>query len=100
MFYFCDNLIVPGINFVDFFCRFFLPQVAGFFPGIFCSFTWSFHAVSLVETTSNYYTVITVVSTDGGLEIPRTPSVARKPGQRKRIRSQKTVNVNKRARLC
>ena len=32
----------------------------------------------------------TIVSTDGGLEIPATTSVARKPGQHKRIRSERT----------
>lgn len=42
----------------------------------------------------------TLVSTDGGLEIPHTPSAARKPGQRKHIRSQKTVTINKKARIC
>ena len=29
-------------------------------------------------------------STDGALEIPKTPSIARKPGQRKRVRNAKT----------
>ena len=41
----------------------------------------------------------TMRSTDGDLEIPSTPRVARKPGQRKRIRSQKTLTITKRARV-
>ena len=35
----------------------------------------------------------TIVSTDGGLEIPTTPAVARKPGQRKRVRSGRTRTI-------
>ena len=41
----------------------------------------------------------TLKSTDGDLEIPHTPRVARKPGQRKRTRSQKTVTINKKPRV-
>ena len=37
----------------------------------------------------------TIVSTDGGLEIPTTPAVARKPGQRKRVRSGRTSTIGK-----
>jgi hypothetical protein len=35
----------------------------------------------------------TIVSTDGGLEIPTTLAVARKPGQRKRVRSGRTRTI-------
>ena len=31
-----------------------------------------------------------VISTDGCLRVPRTPNIARKPGQRKRVRSTRT----------
>lgn len=33
-----------------------------------------------------------LTSTDGELRIPKTPSIARKPGQRKRVRNAKTHN--------
>ena len=44
----------------------------------------------------------TIVSTDGGLEIPATTAVARKSGQRKRIRSERTRtnNQTKRTKLA
>ena len=34
-----------------------------------------------------------LLSTDGDLRIPTTPTIARKPGQQKRVRNQKTVTV-------
>ena len=35
----------------------------------------------------------TAVSTDGELHIPTTPSVARKPGQRKRVHTRRTTTL-------
>ena len=40
-----------------------------------------------------------IQSTDGGLEILRTPSIAKKPGQRKRVRTAKTRTDTKRTKL-
>ncbi|KAK3094157.1 hypothetical protein FSP39_024784 [Pinctada imbricata] len=36
----------------------------------------------------------TIVSADGNLTIPKTPRTAKKPGQRKRVRSAKTTTLN------
>ena len=41
-----------------------------------------------------------IVSTDGGLEIPVTAAVARKPEQRKCVRSGRTRTMNKRTKLA
>ena len=35
----------------------------------------------------------TVTSSDGKLTIPKTPTTARKPGQRKRVRNAKTTTI-------
>ena len=41
----------------------------------------------------------TVTSSDGNLEIPATHSVARKPGQRKRVRAERTRTQEKKCKL-
>ena len=41
----------------------------------------------------------TMKSTDGGIEIPTTPSIAKKPGQRKRVRTAKTRTNSKRTKI-
>ena len=41
----------------------------------------------------------TVISSDGNLEIPATHSVARKPGQRKRVRAERTRTQEKKRKL-
>ena len=41
-----------------------------------------------------------MVSTDGGLQISTTPTIARKPGQRKRVRTAKIRAIHKRTKLA
>ena len=41
----------------------------------------------------------TVTSTDGKLDIPGTRAVAKKPGQRKRVRAERTRTQNKRHKV-
>ena len=40
-----------------------------------------------------------IFSTDGEVKIPKTPTTARKPGQRKRIRNDKTRSVSKKRKI-
>ncbi|RDH83421.1 MAG: hypothetical protein DIZ80_08245, partial [endosymbiont of Galathealinum brachiosum] len=40
-----------------------------------------------------------VTSSDGKLKIPRTPTTAKKPGQRKRCRSQRTTSTKRRKKM-
>ena len=47
--------------------------------------------MKLLRFTTNKSKV--VISTDGKLSIPKTPSTARKPGQKKRIRNAKTFSL-------
>ena len=42
----------------------------------------------------------TMVSIDGGLQIPTTPTIATKPGQRKHVRTAKTRTIHKRTKLA
>ena len=56
------------------------------------------HFETSVTAAKNEKTII--VSTDGGLEIPVTAAVVRKPGQRKCVHSGRTRTMNKWTKLA
>ena len=58
------------------------------------------HFEKFLSVTATKKEKTIIVSTDGGLEIPVTAAVVRKPGQRKRVRSGRTRTMNKRPKLA
>jgi hypothetical protein len=57
------------------------------------------HFQKFMSTNAARKKTKTVTSTDGKLDIPGTRAVAKKPGQRKRVRAERTRTQNKRHKV-